>query len=78
MDVLAQFGPAGAIVAVVMLFLKYLSDATKQTNRINTEHHKTLRSLSKSIDKNTKVTEETHRFLKSLNGSLAKAVKDHL
>jgi len=63
-EILAQFGPAGAIVAVVWIFVKYFVPV--------------IEKLSKAIDQNTRVTKETKEFLVNLNGSLKRTVQEKI
>lgn len=58
---LTSFGPAGAAVAIVWIFIRYFVPI--------------LNKLSEAVDKNTEVTSEMHKFLENLNGSLEKSVK---
>lgn len=60
MEALSAFGPAGAAVGIVWIFIRYMSP--------------TVDRLANSIDKNTQVTNETYKFLKNLNGDLKKVV----
>lgn len=61
---LTTLGPAGAAVAIVFLFLKFLIPV--------------IDKLTISIDHNTKVTQETFKFMKGLNGELKKAAQKKL
>lgn len=64
MDVLAAFGPSGAAVAIVFLFIKYFAPV--------------IINLTQTIEQNTKVTNESYQYLKNLNGELRKATKKKL
>lgn len=64
MEALTSFGPAGAVVAVVWLFFRYLVPA--------------IDKLSTAIDANTKATTENHKFMKNLNGELKAAAQKKL
>lgn len=73
---LSQLGASGAVVVVVIIFLKYMKEeGIKREESIN--------KLGLTVDANTKATKELvktnqehYQFLKNLNGKLSKAVND--
>lgn len=64
METLTSFGPAGAVVAVVWLFFKYLVPAIDR--------------LSDKVEKSMAVDREMLKFMKNLNGELKKAAEKKL
>lgn len=66
---LASLGPTAAAVVIVALFLKYMTDQSKQQRELYVE-------LKGSIDKNTQTTDETLTFMRNLNGKLERALID--
>lgn len=62
---LSQLGASGAVVIVVILFLKFIRDET-------TIREQSINSLSKAIDKNTKANEN---HLKAIDKQVEASVK---
>lgn len=61
MDI-STLGPAGAAVAIVWLFLRFMREAFSK--------------LTVAVDKNTASNDQLHKFMVALNGSLKKVVKE--
>ena len=65
---LASFGASGAVVAVVVLFLNYI---TKDTIKREATYEKVaieLKRLANSTDKNTMATKSADEYLRKRNG----------
>lgn len=67
----STLGPAGAAVAIVFMFLKFLRDESAKRDRREEQ-------FAKTINSNTKVSKQTYDLLKNLNGELKKAAQKKL
>lgn len=67
-----QFGAAGAVVAVVMLFLKFMREDGANRDRTYTSVAEALRSLSKATDRNSNVLERHLTATKKTTSALKK------
>lgn len=65
---LAQFGASGAVVAVVVLFLKFIKEEAEKRDRTYEEVAKALNKLSANTTKNTAATTSADTYLRQRNG----------
>lgn len=70
MEQLVQFGPAGACVAIVVVFLKYLKDDNARRDKINEHMTKAINTMAKSNDKVAKEIRQGNQEAKERNGHL--------
>lgn len=78
MDALTSFGPSGAAVAVVILFLKYLKEEGSRRDKREEKFTKAINTSNKLNRDNSKLISETYQFMKNLNGELKKAAQKKL
>lgn len=65
---LAQFGASGAVVVVVIVFLKFLREEGKNRDKTYELVSEELSKLSNSTDKNTQATKSADEYLRERNG----------
>lgn len=65
---LAQFGASGAVVAVVVLFLKFIKEEAEKRDKTYDNVAKALDRLSKATTKNTSATTSADVYLRERNG----------
>lgn len=65
---LAQFGASGAVVAVVVLFLKFIKEEAEKRGKTYDNVAKALDRLSKATTKNTSATTSADIYLRERNG----------
>lgn len=78
MEFLQSFGPAGAAVAIVFLFLKYMKEEAEHRDEVIDRMIQSVDLNTKATSQNTKVSKQNYDFLKNLNGELKKAAKNKL
>lgn len=71
MDALTAFGPAGAAVVIVALFLKFIRDEGEKRDKVISHLAKESQLTRKAITENT-------QFMRNLNGELKKAAQKKL
>lgn len=65
---LAQFGASGAVVVVVIIFLKYMREETTNRDRTYLQVAQALDKLTRATLKNTEATTSADTYLKERNG----------
>lgn len=65
---LVQFGAAGAVVAVVWLFLDYLKKQEAKRDQTYREVAKALKTIAAATDKNTRATINADNYIRERNG----------
>lgn len=65
---LSQFGASGAVVVVVLLFLRFMRDEATKRDVTYAEVAKALNKLSEATVKNTRATQSADTYLKQRNG----------
>lgn len=69
-SILPQLGSAGACVAVVIIFLKYLKDDNERRDKINAEMAKAIDKMANSNDKVAKEIRQGNKESAARNGHL--------
>ncbi len=64
----AQFGASGAVVVVVLLFLRFIQQEATKRDQTYAEIAKSLNKLTAATEKNTDATKSADAYLKQRNG----------
>lgn len=67
---LTQFGVSGAVVVVVIMFLRFMQAENARRDKMHQEFTQAIKLNAAATEKNTQMTEQTYQFLQNLNGSL--------
>lgn len=65
---LSQLGASGAVVIVVILFLRFMKDEATKRDITYSQVAKALNQLTKATDNNSKATTSADTYLKQRNG----------
>lgn len=80
MEAFSAYGPAGAVVIVVLLFLNYMQKQNEERRKDAMDElkrkEKMYKGLTDASKKTAKAIDENSKLIRNLNGKLTQAIID--